>query len=216
MNKIADLPANLIEGEELSAQSYLACEEGLPMEGFRFEDGVLDCTYDARLDVRGCLFERCRFPIEIGQKVDFKDCVFIGCDFSSAQMDGCAFRSCDISGSRWTGAFLAEGFVQYSRFADCAMDLCTIGESKIQDVLLWRCKMDRFAANSVRWTKLRLGHCSLRQAEIQNFPLKGLDLRTCDIEGITLEPSLLRGAIVTPQQALALAGLLGVVIKETD
>ena len=37
----ADLPAHLEEGEELSSASYSACEEGLPMEGMRFEDGRL-------------------------------------------------------------------------------------------------------------------------------------------------------------------------------
>ena len=33
----ADLPAHLEEGFELSEESYRACEEGLPMEGMRFD-----------------------------------------------------------------------------------------------------------------------------------------------------------------------------------
>ena len=46
--------------------------------------------------------------------------------------------------------------------------------------------------------------------------LKGIDLRTCDIEGISIDPAALRGAIVTPEQALMLAALLGLTIKPSE
>lgn len=169
---------DLIEGEELSRQSYEACEESLPMEGMLFEDGVLDLTYDARLDVRSCHFERCRFPINLGQRVDFKDCSFNGCDFSGAQMVNCAFRSC-----------------------------------KVQDVQVSDCKMDHFVSGDLRWSKLKLENCSLRQSEMRSTSLRDLDLRSCDIAGLSIDPSALRGCIVTPEQAMMLAALLGLRIQ---
>ncbi|MEE0782632.1 MAG: hypothetical protein U0M41_02200 [Negativibacillus sp.] len=40
-----------------------------------------------------------------------------------------------------------------------------------------------------------------------------MDLRSCELDGFRLAPQDLKGAIVTPEQAMMLAGFLGVVIR---
>ena len=48
------------------------------------------------------------------------------------------------------------------------------------------------------------------------MPLNGIDLRTCEIDGIKLTGGELKGAIVTPPQACDLARLLGVDIRNEE
>lgn len=55
---------------------------------------------------------------------------------------------------------------------------------------------------------------SLAEAELGGMPLKGIDLRSADIRGIRLAGGELKGAIVSPVQAMELARLLGVEIRE--
>ena len=55
---------------------------------------------------------------------------------------------------------------------------------------------------------------SLAEAELGGMPLKGIDLRSTDIRGIRLTGGELKGAIVSPVQAMELARLLGVEIRE--
>ena len=53
----------------------------------------------------------------------------------------------------------------------------------------------------------------LVRADLTGAKLKGADLRGADIEGITARAEDVRGAIVTPAQAMELARLLGLVIR---
>ncbi len=44
--------------------------------------------------------------------------------------------------------------------------------------------------------------------------LKGVDLSSCDIEGIGVRIENLSGAVVSPLQAVSLSRLIGVVVKQ--
>ena len=76
------------------------------------------------------------------------------------------------------------------------------GEAALRD--LRECKRVEFSA------------CDLRRAELAGTRLAGMDLTTCEIGGNTWGPGLaeVRGAIVTPLQAMELARALGVRIQD--
>ena len=50
-------------------------------------------------------------------------------------------------------------------------------------------------------------------AELFKTPLEGMDLTTCQIDGLIVDPPSLRGAVVTAEQACGLAKLLGLIIR---
>ena len=56
--------------------------------------------------------------------------------------------------------------------------------------------------------------CDLTEADFSQADITGSDLRRSRIEGIRIGPEQLRGVIVTHDQALYLAGLLGLVIQD--
>ena len=53
----------------------------------------------------------------------------------------------------------------------------------------------------------------MKRAEFHETPLKGLNVTSCQIEGILTDLPLLRGLIVTSEQAAQLSALLGLVIQ---
>lgn len=61
-----------------------------------------------------------------------------------------------------------------------------------------------------RWT---VTECDLTQVDFAKTALSGQRLDTCVIDGLRIEGTELRGAVVSPAQACELAKLLGVVIR---
>jgi len=64
--------------------------------------------------------------------------------------------------------------------------------------------------------KLKLAACDLTRAELAHTSLKGVDLSGCEIAGLRVSSTFaeLRGARVSPEQAVQLAGLLGVEVVD--
>ena len=58
--------------------------------------------------------------------------------------------------------------------------------------------------------------CNLERIDVFRTPLAGVDLSTCEVQGITVSSDFreLRGCVMSPAQAVGLAGLLGVQVKE--
>ena len=56
--------------------------------------------------------------------------------------------------------------------------------------------------------------CDLTRATIHMTAMKGVDLRTCRLDGLNIGIQDMRGMVVTPLQASELARLLGLVIRE--
>ena len=49
--------------------------------------------------------------------------------------------------------------------------------------------------------------------EFSGTNLKGIDLTSCEIDGIGARIEDLNGVIVSPEQAISLSGLMGIVVK---
>ena len=64
------------------------------------------------------------------------------------------------------------------------------------------------------YTSVSYTHLDLVEADFSHAPLRGIDLRTSRISGITLNISDLKGAVITSLQAIDLLPLLGVIIED--
>ena len=68
--------------------------------------------------------------------------------------------------------------------------------------------------NDCRFSSVAFESCDLVEADFSHAPLRGIDLRTSRISGITLNISDLKGAVITSLQAMDLLPLLGVIIED--
>lgn len=161
--------------------------------------------------------------------------LIVGGSLEDARLE--RFSAIDL---RVTGASLANATLSRSRWArvelvDCQLLGTRFTESRLTDVVFAECPADYaqfggIITERVRFTGCRLRGayfndadlsgtvfegCDLREADFSGAKLAGVDLRRSEITDIRVAPEQFRaGVTVTPDQALYLARLLGLVIAD--
>lgn len=135
--------------------------------------------------------------LEGGQDDPLEGWLFSGMEAAWASADGVELHQCLLRG--------------------CVLRMANFSLSKAQDVRFAQCDLTEAALRDLRECKrVEFSACDLRRAELAGTRLAGIDLTTCEIGGNTWGPGLaeVRGAIVTPLQAMELARALGVRIQD--
>ena len=122
-------------------------------------------------------------------------------------LNRCDFRSCSAPGitflkGRLTGVNMTDSQMGYCDLSEATVDRLVARETSLSEA-------------NVYGTKLRhvtLERCDLSRTTVCRASLSGVDLSTSEIAGIRVSSDFheLRGATVSPEQAVQLAGLLGV------
>jgi len=158
----------------------------------------------------------------------FESVSFTGCQIPSPRFRDVRFIKCDLSNATLRG-------VEATRveFVDCRLTGMIAIECRWQDVLVENCDGRYLQLNGGRFRSCEFKHSNfsdadfrdsdlegaiftrtaLNRADLSHSRLKGADLRGAEIGGIVIGPEAVRGAIVSPTQAMDLARLLGLVIK---
>lgn len=107
------------------------------------------------------------------------------------------------------------------RFAGCSFERCSFAaaaaqKSSFTDCRFHGCDLSGASLTACRSEQLALDGCRILGASFFQTPLAGIDFTTCILEGITVSDDghELRGAVVSPMQAAALAKLLGLIVKQ--
>lgn len=199
----AELRERLAEGDALVANTALS---GLELS---FEDAGA-ATFDT-VAFRGCVFEGVDFS-----RCTFRDVRFTACRFMRCAMDRAWLDRCDIIDCSAPGLSLVE-----ARLASVSVDASDLSYANLSEASIdrFRAHGTRFveaALQRVRWKRVELDDCDLTRLDVFGTPLAGLDVSTCAFVAPVLSGNYreLRGATVSVEQALALAGLLGVRIAD--
>jgi uncharacterized protein YjbI with pentapeptide repeats len=159
------------------------------------------------------LFERVSFAeCEIGSANLF-DTQFFGCDFSNAMLRNLEatrveFVDCKLVGTNAFGCRMQDVLIDR-----CDASFAQFGEGRLRRCEIRASQFRESALNRMEFEGTRLHEVILRQADLGETSLAGLDLSTCEIDGIVLRIEDLHGAIVNAAQAMELARFLGVTIK---
>lgn len=197
--------------EELQEMQF----EGI--EGYRNDD-CLFCNQDIHVHEVQKEFYECRFQnVHIDGMMHaclFADVIFDHCDLSNCDLSECVFRRCEFHNCRMTGVDLSictfqDVLLQESQCMYANLNGTNWKNSEWMNTLLQEASL-----HDLKWNALIIHECDFSGCEIMHTSLNELDLRTSLIEGIAVDPNDLKGCIVNVQQALSLAQLLGIVIKE--
>jgi uncharacterized protein YjbI with pentapeptide repeats len=203
------LPAQLAEASALEA---LADQSGYTQQM------LLDCDFSQQ-SADDLLFEY----------VSCKRVSFNQSSLTLAQLFDVRLESCDLAGAEWEKAHLRR-----VEFNGCRLVGFRLSDASVEDVQLSKCNAELGRFWSCSFKAARFDHCVLRetsfansdlagvifrncdlsQADLRDTKLKGADLRGSTITGMQVGIKELQGAIVTPIQAIQLAGLLGVTVQE--
>ena len=136
----------------------------------------------------------------------------------------------------WSGSIWEKAHVQRGEWLHCRMVGVHWNEASFENVLWQQCngELARFWSSTFKAT--RFDQCVLREASFEGCNLAGVVFQQCDlsnadfrgaklhgadfrssiISGMQIGIKELQGAIIAPQQAVQLASLLGVVVKDAD
>ena len=128
-------------------------------------------------------------------------------------LNRCDFRSCSAPGL----TFL-KGRLTGVTMADCQIAYCDFSEATVEHLAAVETNLMEANVYSTRLRHVALDRCDLTRATVFRASLSGMDLSTCEIAGIRVSSDLheLRGAVISPDQAAELMGLLGIKIKEEE
>ncbi len=207
---LPEMPADL----DLSQAARSALRQCEDIEGARFSGGEAVGLSGGNLEFSGCLFERCSFADWDLKRVAFVDCVFDRCDFSALRLDNATFQRVRFASCRFTGAEFLRTVLTNAAFEDVSADYFALSEGKCAHVLFQACRFRESLWRSVKLGDAAFSECDLTSSQFIDTPLDGLDMTTCELSALHIDPRDLRGLKVTPSQGLLFCSLLGLVIKD--
>lgn len=154
-------------------------------------------------------FERCRL-----RGVRMYDVLFDRCDLSMVDFGGASLHRVAFVGCKLQGADLSNATVRDLTIRESAARFVNFSMSDFRNVRFDRSDLRGGIFISVRQRNLLVERCDLSECDFSQTRLAGTDLCDSSIDGITVAPDDLRGAIVTPWQAASLARLMGLIVRE--
>ena len=209
-----DLGCNLSQDELLAALTAPdAHVANTAFSGLELADVAADGTVFENVVFRSCTFERVNLSNCTFTDVLFSGCRFVRCDLGRSWLNRVDFRSCSAPGlsflkGRLSGVSLVDSQLAYADFSETTVDQLAASETKLSEA----------SFHATRLRRLALERCDLSRATFFRTSLSGVDLSACDISGLRVSSDLreLRGAVIDPDQAAELIGLLGIKIKEDE
>lgn len=196
--------------EKLIREAFL--DESLYIEDISCSEEALNSLFLGKLEfirvsLIGCRFESCDFSKASFAGCVFDKCVFTGCTFSDVFFKNCKFTACKGDECSFSDAAFKECIMEdcsfcYANFSKSVWSACTLRSSLFRFTFFTESKLK----NS------KLIDVTLSGADFFRTPLKGIDLSSCRIDGITVSASHseLAGAKISPEQAVDLVRILGV------
>ncbi len=197
------------------------------LETANFDD--MDDRYLSVCTIRDCtIFEeeinRMRFDQVVFKNVTFMDVTFTNieltdvifekCDLSNTDFSGGAIHRVEFIESKLVGLNLTEATFGNVVFDNCYANLSSFGYASLKNVKFERCSLRNGDFFECKFNKIDFTDCDLVEANFTNTSLDGIDLSSCKIDQLSLSPGDLKGCVVSSEQAIAFARLLGIVIKE--
>jgi uncharacterized protein YjbI with pentapeptide repeats len=135
-------------------------------------------------------------------------------DLANIDCSAAAFERVEIIGTRLTGAICNEAQWKSVLFRECRMDLAMARMAVMQDCVFEDCNLTQADFYAADLTKAIFRRCDLSRADMAQAKLTGADLRDCRIDGMRGTPAAMEGLTISPDQAVLLISLFGVIVKQ--
>lgn len=189
-------------------------------DGDEFSRAALsgDCTGQAagRLLLEQCVLRRVTLLNTRLRVLRGADCRLERCDLSGAQWEGARLRRVELRDCRLRGANFSDARIEEAVFTGCSADEAYFAGAVFQPARFVKCSLRAVSFEGADLGGVTFNGCDLSGANLTGAKLTGADFRSATIDGLVVGIADLRGARVTPAQALQVAALLGIEISELD
>jgi uncharacterized protein YjbI with pentapeptide repeats len=139
-----------------------------------------------------------------------------GCDLSGAFLEEARFRRVEFTGCRLLGVQLASVQLDDVRFKDCNLEGAVFVASQAKALHFDNCMLRAVTFEGANLDGAIFRDCDLTNADLRNASLKQADLRRSKLDELGVFPQDMQRAIISPAQAVQVAGLLGVTVMDEE
>lgn len=148
------------------------------------------------------------------ENVELTDVIFKNCDLSNANFtEGSLFRV-EFKGCKLLGIDLSNASLRHVTFEKSILDMSACGYSRFQQVQFVDCSLKDADLYECEFKHVEFKQCDLDEVNFAGTALKSIDLSSSSIGKLVVSVEDLTGCIVSSEQAIGFAALLGLVIKE--
>lgn len=160
------------------------------------------------IHVRNVVFEKTHLPFSSWIDVVFEKCDLSNADFSGAKLNRVEFIDCKMRGANFDHVVMRD-----VSWVNCQAPYSRFSLTELKDVRFENCFLSgsNFLDSSV--DNLQLGTTTIDDVQFSGTSLKNVDLSECQYTYIHLREDDLRGAIVSPEQAISLIEVFGVKVN---
>ena len=173
-------------------------------------------THAARPAFEQVLFRRSIFLQTHLPDLRLLDCRLEKCDTSAAMWEKAHLRRVEFNGCRMLGAVLIEAALEDILFTECLAEKINFGFAVLKITRFEQCNLRSASFAGADCRGVVFHGCDLSGADFREAKLESADLRTATINGLQVGVKELQGAIIAPEQAVQVAGLLGIRVQEPD
>ncbi|WP_141499625.1 pentapeptide repeat-containing protein [Paenibacillus luteus] len=148
------------------------------------------------------------------RKAEFTDVRFDNCDLanielSEAIMHRVSFHNCKLLGMDITGATLRN-----VRFDQCIADYAVLRFGNAKGVKLEKSSFAKGDLSNMTISNFYLTEVNIDQVQLSQTKLGGIDISTCEFNGLGVSLEDLRRCVISPAQAITFATIFGLVVND--
>lgn len=166
-----------------------------------------------RLTFEQVKFQNVRFTDEELPQLNLTDAIVENCDFSNADLSNAVIHRTVFKDCKLTGVNFSDATLRNVVFENCHANYVSLGFSDLKQVKFLETILKQGDFLEMKQTKLQFQQCDINAANFTGTEMTGIDLTTCHFDELIVSPELLRGCIITSDQAAAFVSAFGMVIK---
>lgn len=198
----------------LIASELEPCEE-TRLNQNRYTDLIfsgLELEADLPVEFNGCVFRKTAFNGNF-RSTQFIDCILEQCDLSNADFTGSRFHRVRFDSVKAVGTTFNKSLWSYVRITGSNFCYTGFDQCKLNDCVFIETDFSDSVMSSSGFQQVTFQTLDFSSADLSDLTFDQLDLSSCQLQGVRLSPDHLRGLMVSMEQAVAIAELLGVKVK---
>lgn len=179
----------------------------------KIESSEINLQTDDLIEFTNVHFKDVKFNGSRFQRIFFKNCIFDNCDLSDSHFYEANLQNVSFNKCRLIGIVLTDARIQHVHFNQSNLQLASFGYSYQRYVIYDECILEEsdFYENDLK--DIDFTNSQLTGINLSQTSLNKIDLSNTFFTHLTVGLTDLKGCIVNENQAVSLAGLLGLVIK---
>ena len=183
-----------------------------------FKEGYIsDCKIEnqaaSHVSFEGVIFKNVEFKAVVLNLLELTDVRFENCDLSNANFNGAIIHRTEFINCKLMGLNLSDATLQNIYMEQCNGKFALMSFVHMKKVILEDSIFENSNFQNSHFDKVQFRKCNFKLSQMSGTSLSGMDLSNSNVEGLGIQIEDLRGAIVSPMQAVDFSKLMGLVVK---